>query len=79
MAGDGAALTSIEGERRTRKRRAGRRRVLIEGEKLTCRTCVVAATSRFRQAVVAPRRQRNGRITGGSKVWVCDHCGTEIG
>ncbi len=34
--------------------------------------------SQSRQAIIAPRRRPDGRLIGGTKVWVCDYCGTQI-
>jgi hypothetical protein len=37
------------------------------------------ATSRFHKARLAPRRRPDGKIIGGTDVWVCDYCGTSFG
>jgi hypothetical protein len=74
-------LRLIEGSRRSREPRAGRRRSLSQSEQVTCWKCENErgiATSRFRKAVLCPRRDPDGKIRGGTQVWVCDYCGTKI-
>ena len=74
-------LHLIEGGRRSREPRAGRRRSLNQSEQVTCWKCENErgiATSRFRKAVLCPRRDPDGKIRGGTQVWVCDYCGTKI-
>jgi hypothetical protein len=74
-------LRLIEGSRRSREPRAGRRRSLDQSEQVTCWKCENErgiATSRFRKAVICPRRDPDGKIRGGTQVWVCDYCGTKI-
>ena len=74
-------LRLIEGSRRSREPRAGRRRSLSQSEQVRCWNCENErgiATSRFRKAVLCPRRDPDGKIRGGTQVWVCDYCGTKI-
>ena len=78
---DGVTLKVIQGDRPAGLRRAGRRQALDQCEQVTCWKCerdIGIATSRVRQAIIAPRRRPDGRLIGGTKVWVCDYCGTQI-
>lgn len=78
---DDGHLKPIKGDRPGHKPRAGRRRNLGQSEQVTCSTCLAETgveTSRFRKAVIAPRRDPDGRIRAGKSVWVCDHCGTQV-
>lgn len=74
-------LRVIPGDRIAKLPRAGRRKSLDQCEQVTCSHCerdTGIPTSRFRKAIVAPRRRPDGRWYGGTQVWVCDYCGTAI-
>jgi len=76
-----SAFDVINGDRKSKQPRAGRRKSLAHSEQVTCWKCENNGipTSRFRQATVALRRRPDGKFYGGTKMWVCDYCGTTIG
>lgn len=74
-------LQVVNGDRQTTRHRAGRRLSLEQDEQMTCQNCenqTGVATSRFRQAVICQRRRPDGSVHGGTKVWVCDYCDTQV-
>lgn len=75
MTDDKPPLKSIPGQGAGPK--PWRRTALDQSEQATCPVCerlTGITTSAVVQIIKAPRRKPDGRLTGGSKAYVCAHC-----